>query len=83
MRFTVNVYPARGHAIGNGGDGASRGSDLGMQLNRSERDRCDQKRAEALNEILTKKHLDCFIHPVDEPLLEAGPLLEAERREAV
>jgi len=82
MRFTVNVYPARGHAIGNGGYGASRGSDLGTQLNRSERDRCDRKRAEALNEILAKLNLDRFIHPVEELLVEAEPMLEVERREA-
>lgn len=63
MKFTIHVYPARGHQSGHGGDGYHRGSNLGLKLNSTEMDRFDQQRSDALDEILRARGLDRFAIP--------------------
>jgi len=80
-RFTVNVYPARGHAAGFGGDGDHRGFNPGTSMNRWEADRFCPKRSQAVNDILQKLHLEKFIRDV--PVIpDKVPEQETGRREA-
>lgn len=63
MKFTIHVYPSRGHQSGHGGDGYHRGSDMGRKVNGSEMDRYDQKRSDAVDQILRARGLDRFATP--------------------
>ena len=80
-RFTVNVYAARGHATGSGGDGSNRGHSTEAQLNKTERECSDPLRAKALNEILAKLGLERFVHS-EEPEPAEGVEEKQEERQA-